>query len=79
MCTLISSQVTVVSGGWKLTIAYQALRSTLNPGGLSIGLYVFEQLSQYSVQLYQQQNGHWQQVLQESGPGFSEWSLSMYL
>jgi hypothetical protein len=74
-----SNAVVVESTQWLVSVNYTAERSALNDGGFGLGLAVFEQLSLYSVALYQRApNNSWQLVLATSGPGFSEWSDHLF-
>jgi hypothetical protein len=73
----VHNRVQVTSAAWRLTMEYRARVGTLNPSGRGLGLYVDEQISDYSVQLYKATDGGWTLVEDLSGTGFSEWSHSM--
>ncbi|KAG2389362.1 hypothetical protein C9374_013922 [Naegleria lovaniensis] len=60
---------------WKVVIDYRAQVSDRNPGDRGLGLFVFEQISLYNVELYNSKNGGaWTLVEKMTGYGFSEWS-----
>jgi hypothetical protein len=71
----IHNKVEAFNTQYRIIFEYKARVSNENPGGRGLGLKVFEQISQYQVDLYQKHGQDWI-ILQQNitGYGFSEWS-----
>jgi len=71
----IHNKVLTYNEEYLLQMEYKAKLSNENPGGRGLDLSVFEQLSNYNVELYQKNStGGWTLLVNPTGWGFSEWS-----
>ena len=73
----VHTRVQAQSHQWKVQMEYKAQVSDRNPGDRGLGLLVYEQVSSYHVEFYQntgsESQPNWNLVVQPTGFGFSEW------
>ncbi|EFC44937.1 predicted protein [Naegleria gruberi] len=74
----VRAQVKTHNKDWKLEMEYRAQVSDRNPGDRGLGLFVYEQISHFSVQLYEKVSNEWKVAANVTGYGFSEWTDLKY-